>query len=100
MLHYADEKEVYEISICVQILNFCSNLLSLEHIFAYTAYRADPIIGDLLERRSGGYSRIRISCFRIINVTANGAHILLHIHSPPFGLGLCQWPLVLKSLSF
>lgn len=78
MLHYADDKEVYEISICVQILNFCSNLLSFKHILAYTAYGAGPVIGDLFKRCSRSNSRIRISCFWIINITANGAYVLLH----------------------
>ena len=50
----------------------CEKLfLFFEMFFAYAAGRAGPVIGDVLEWSAGGYTCIRIACFRVINPTAH-----------------------------
>jgi len=42
------------------------------------AHRADPRFGKVIKRCSGRYFRIRIALFRIVDVSAHVANVLLH----------------------
>ncbi len=57
--------------------SFCC-LFSLEVVLAYSAQRAYPIFRDIFPCCARLYSVIRITNFRVINVTANSAYILVH----------------------
>ena len=48
----------------------------LEHVFTYTANRATPVIRKILKGSSRFDATVRITFFRVINITAGTALIL------------------------
>lgn len=58
------------------------SVLRLEHIFAYAAERAYPIIGYIFEFSAGSNAMLGIAYFGVVNPVTYGAYILLiHIIS-------------------
>lgn len=47
-------------------------------LFADSACRACPAVGDVFESGSGSYASLRISFCRIVDVSADNANILIH----------------------
>lgn len=56
----------------------CSASRRLEHIFAYAAKRAAPIVGQIFESGAGSDAAVRITDRRVIDVVTNCATILFH----------------------
>lgn len=56
----------------------------LEHALVYTAQRAAPVIGKVLEFGSGSNAVLGIAFLRIISIPAGVAKIFLHDSKPPF----------------
>ena len=56
----------------------------LEHALVYTADRAAPVIGKVLELGSGSNAVLGIAFLRIISIPAGVAKIFLHDNKPPF----------------
>ncbi len=53
-------------------------LFHFKHIFGGSAQGADPIIGKFFERRVGRNVIVRITLFRIVDVTTDRAFVFLH----------------------
>jgi hypothetical protein len=51
----------------------------LEHVFAYAAQGADPTFRKIIERCACRYVAIRIANRRVVFISANCAHIFLHV---------------------
>ena len=62
--------------------------LFLEMFLADAAGRAGPVIGNFFKRSAGGYTCIRIACFRVINPTAHYTDISWHVWLGK-GIGWC-----------
>ena len=58
-------------------------LLRLEHILGHGTKRAYPIVRNVLERGPRRDARIRIPCFRIVDIPADGADVFLHHELSP-----------------
>ena len=71
------------------ILFFC--LFSFEVVFAYSAQRANPIFRNIFPCCARLNSVIRITDFRIINITADSAYILIH-NFPPVNQSKMSFP--------
>ena len=56
-------------------------LFSAEVILAYAAEWANPIFRNIFPCCARLDAIIRIAYFRVINITANIAYILIHFHS-------------------
>ena len=62
---------------CITAPSHMSLFHRCESILGETAYRADPILRQVLKRGTRGDPVIRIADFRVIHISA-GALILLH----------------------
>jgi hypothetical protein len=55
-----------------------STILGLELVLLGAAFGADPVVGQVLERRSRLDAGIRVSLCRIVNIVAHDAPVLFH----------------------
>ena len=53
-------------------------LLGFEHLLAYAALGAGPVVGQLLERGAGCDAVVGIADRRVVNPVADGAFVLFH----------------------
>jgi len=51
----------------------------LEHILAYAAQRAAPVVRQVLKCCAGSNAMLRVALFRVISITAGIAKIFFHI---------------------
>jgi hypothetical protein len=52
--------------------------LFFEIVFTGATYRAFPVLGYVFPFGSGGNAIVRITCFGVINIATERAHILVH----------------------
>jgi hypothetical protein len=60
----------------------CVSVNDLEHILAYTTYRANPPVGKIIKGDTRRNSPVRIANCRVVFVSANGTQVLLHRNFP------------------